>query len=245
MKRLSKYIFNRMPAASAGTSEKMASKVTNCVIHDQNKYPNIRALEYCVTCAIGMCYMCSNHHSDLHHTIDWGYDIFKHLEAPHNTDNELFNTGYRTTLDLEELKCPCGSLIKNSKYSTMCAVCGSWTCSARCHEEYIQSKGKCIFIRNFLRNEETSNIQGMRNILYTNVKAMHRDNKPEHTPCARVSPKFMKASIGPHKGTITVQRGYRQYGQPCEETLKSIVEIVDKEDDQSFIHHRDRLCHCS
>jgi hypothetical protein len=50
--------------------------------------------------------MCSNHHFDKNHQVDWGYDIFKYIEPPHNDENELFNSGYRTILDLEEMKCP-------------------------------------------------------------------------------------------------------------------------------------------
>lgn len=119
MKRLSKYVFGKMPTSSANISDKLASKVSHCIVHDQEKYPNIRSLEYCKTCSMGMCYMCSNEHFDMHHIIDWGYDIFKYLEAPKNTDNENFNLGYRTTFDMEELKCPCGKKIKNSKFSTM------------------------------------------------------------------------------------------------------------------------------
>lgn len=93
-------------------------------------------------------------------------------------------------------------------------------------------------------NDQTKRIQGMRNILYINVEAMHRDNKPEYTPCARVSPKFMKAMIGPKKDTVTVQRGFRQYGQPCDETLNAIVDIVDKDEDKAYEYFRDKLCTC-
>ena len=127
----------------------------------------------------------------------------------------------------------------------MCAVCGSWTCSAQCHEEFIQSKGNWVFIRNFVKCEDTKHIQGMRHILYHNIFSMHRDGIKEHTPCARVSPKFMKATIGPKKNTVTIQRGFRQYGQPWKETLDAIIELVDKDDDLSFQYNKERLCLCS
>lgn len=116
------------------------------------------------------------------HIIDWGYDIFKYMEPPHNENNELMNMGYRTTFDLEDMKCPCGTKIKNSRYSTMCAACGSWTCSAQCHDTYIQREGKCVFIRNFIKNSDTAHIQGLRHILGMNVFAMHKDGLKEHTP---------------------------------------------------------------
>ncbi len=57
-------------------------------------------------------------------------------------------------------------------------------------------------------------IQGLRNILWINAYAMHRDALPEHTACSMVSPKFMMATLGPYKNTIYLMRGYRQYGQP-------------------------------
>ena len=54
---------------------------------------------------------------------------------------------------------------------------------------------------------------------------MHRDGNPEHTECAKLSPVFMKATLGPRKNTIYLQRGFRQYGQPLQETLDGIVEV--------------------
>ncbi len=85
----------------------------------------------------------------------------------------------------------------------------------------------------------------MRNIQYINIEAMHRDNLPEHMPCTRVSPKFMKAMLGPQKGTVTVQRGFRQYGQPVTETLNAITDILEDDDDLHYIHHKQRLCQCT
>ncbi|CAI2375970.1 unnamed protein product [Moneuplotes crassus] len=250
MKRLSNFFFKKLEATSLDKTSRVVSKIHTCTIHDQSAgskiLQNIKALEYCITCNIGMCYTCSNEHFDENHQVDWGYDIFKYLESPVNSDNEHFNEGCQTTFDLDDLKCPCGRKIKDSQFSTMCAACGSWTCSAQCHEDFIQSKGKCLFIRNFLENEETASIQGMRNIMYINIEAMHRDDLPQYMPCTRVSPKFMKAMLGPKKGTVTVQRGFRQYGQPVQETLDAIVDIVDDtENDPYFDHHKERLCQCT
>ena len=244
MKRLSKYIFGKLPATSKNVSDKMAEKISHWIIHDQEKYPHIRSLEYCRHCQLGMCYMWSNTHFDMHHSIDWGYDIFKFIQPPENEITELFNSGYRTIFDIEKLKWPWGNSIKKSKYSTMWAVWGSWTCSSHCHDEFIQSKGKCVFIRNFVDWDETKHIQGMRHIMLLNILAMHKDGKKEHTPCARVSNKFMKATLGPHKNTVTIQRGFRQYGQPWKETLEGIIELIDKDDDLPFEYNKERLCLC-
>jgi hypothetical protein len=54
---------------------------------------------------------------------------------------------------------------------------------------------------------------------------MYRDGHQEHTECAKVSSLFMKATLGPRKNTIYLQRGFRQYGQPLQETLDGIVEV--------------------
>ena len=57
--------------------------------------------------------MCANEHSDRHCQIDWGFDIFKHMEPSHNEENDLFNYGYRVLIDWEELRCPCGNKISD------------------------------------------------------------------------------------------------------------------------------------
>ena len=120
-------------------------------MHDNNKVPNLKELENAM--GIGMCFMCSNEHSDNHHTIDWGFDIFNDMEPPRNEVNENFNLGYRTTLDLMKLKCPCGNPIVGNKTATICAACGTATCSAECHDRFVQSKNKCLYIRNFIKND--------------------------------------------------------------------------------------------
>ena len=137
-----------------------------------------------------------------------------------------------------------GKKIKDSKHSTMWAAWGSLTCSAACHDFYVQSKGKCLFIRNFVMNDQTKHIQGLRHILASNIFNMHKDNIAEHVPCARVNHKFMKATIASTKNTVSVQRGFRQYGQPIQETLDCIVDIIEDDEDPHFHHHQDRLCTC-
>ena len=55
----------------------------------------------------------------------------------------------------------------------------------------------------------------------------------------------MIAMLGPTKNTIWLQRGYRHYGQPIEETLEGFKEIVEDENDSYFKTHKDRLCICN
>lgn len=68
-------------------------------------------------------------------------------------------------------------------------------------------------------------MQGLRNILWINAYGMHRDGVAEGTECAKVSPVFMKATLGPRKHTVYLQRGFRQYGQPLPETLAGMVKV--------------------
>ncbi len=61
--------------------------------------------------------------------------------------------------------------------------------------------------------------------MWINQYAMSRDGHPAGTAFTRTSPKFMMAALGETKHTIYLQRGYRQYGQPLQETLDAIVDI--------------------
>lgn len=172
----------------------------------------MKPLEYCNTCEIGICYLCAHDHSTNNHTLDWGFDVFNAMEAPRNEVNDQFNSGYRTLIDFETARCPCGSPLLGNKNSTVCSACGTATCSAECHDYYVQSRNKCLFIRNFVDNEDTRKIQGLRNIMWLNSYLMHRDNHKEFTVCSRSSPKFIFAMLGPKKNTMWLQRGYRHYG---------------------------------
>jgi hypothetical protein len=79
----------------------VASNISTCQVHDEKEYPNVKALEMCLTCDAGMCYICSNDHMDHHHTIDWGFDVFSHMEPSRSEINDDFNAGYRTLFDFE------------------------------------------------------------------------------------------------------------------------------------------------
>jgi hypothetical protein len=139
--------------------DSVAHNISNCQVHDEKDFPNVKALEMCLSCEAGMCYICANEHMEMNHTVDWGFDIFNIMEAPRNEKNELFNSGYRALLDFEEGKCPCGTPLVGKKGTTVCAACGTATCSAECHDRYVQSQNKCLFIRNFIINEQTRYIQ--------------------------------------------------------------------------------------
>jgi hypothetical protein len=204
MKRISQLIFNTSKSSQKPLVflESVSSKISTCGVHDENQFPNVKALEMCASCHTGMCYMCANEHADKFHTIDWGFDIFNVMEPPRNELNETFNAGHRATLDLTKLKCPCGNPIIGNKSSTFCAACGTATCSAECHDKFCQAPGKCLFIRNFVTNDATNKIQGLRTILWINQFAMMRDNHPPGTSFSMTSPKFMTALLGPTKSTI-------------------------------------------
>ena len=91
----------------------------------------------CKSCEAGMCYICANEHIDMHHTVDWGFDIFNYMDAPRDEKNEAFNSGYRTLFDFSKAKCPCGSPLVGKKNSTICSCCGTATCSAECHDRHV------------------------------------------------------------------------------------------------------------
>ena len=114
MKKITELIFKKANAKASATATNtikasQAGNISTCQMHDENKFPNVKALEQCSSCESGMCYMCANEHVDSFHTIDWGFDIFNYMEVPRNEINEKFNYGYRTTVDLAKLKCPCGN----------------------------------------------------------------------------------------------------------------------------------------
>ena len=117
-------------------------------------------------------------------------------------------------LDLEKLDCPCGSPFLDKSTSTICAACGSATCSAECHENHIQSNHLCLFINNFNKNAETKNIQGLRNIKAIDIINAYKFDVPLYIPLSVSNSKFIKALMSPIPFSIILQRGFRQYGQP-------------------------------
>ena len=117
-------------------------------------------------------------------------------------------------LDIEKLKCPCGNHFLDKSTSTICAACGSATCSQGCHENHIQSNNLCLFINNFNRNHETKNIQGLRTIKVLDVINAYKFDVPPFEPISVSNSKFIKALMSPIPLSIILLRGFRQYGQP-------------------------------
>ncbi len=128
---------------------------------------------------------------------------------------DLFNQGYPAILDLAKLKCPCGKPFLSSPEATVCAACGSATCSPQCHAEYIQGRGKCVFYHNFDMRVTDFNVQGLRGIRLENIAKMEKQNVARYSQCSPVSARFIFAALGPVKNTLYLQRGFRIYGSPC------------------------------
>ncbi len=233
MKNLGNFIKSKLP------------KNTTCGAHLESVLPNLRPLEYCNTCEISFCYTCGNKHIDAYCNVEWGMDVFDSLEVSKNDKNEKFNTGHPFVVDLEKLKCPCGSPFLSKPTSSICSACGTATCSPECHDKYAQKENKCLFIRNFVINEDTNFIQGLRLIKVTDILKAIRLNVPMYTPTSFSNTKFMKALIGPLPFSLILQRGFRQYGQPHDVTLNAMIEYDHSEDKTKlFNEHYSRLCMC-
>lgn len=190
---------------------------TTCGFHNELKIPNLRPLEYCNDCKISICYTCGNNHIDKFCNLEWGIDVLEHLSVMNENlteKNEKFNLGYPFILNLEKLKCPCGSDFLSKSTSTICSACGTATCSPECHREYMQNDKKCVFINNFIENEETQNIQGLRLIKLTDFLFAMKNDLPLYSPTSLSNSKFIKSMMSPYGFHFIMQRGFRQYGQP-------------------------------
>lgn len=143
-----------------------------------------------------------------------GLEVFNDLELAVDEKNDTLNLGHPFTVDLEALKCPCGTPFLDKSTSSICAACGSATCSAECHAKYAQDDGKCLFIRNFVENEQTVNIQGLRTLKATDFINAVKLDIPYLSPVSISNSRFMRALRGASPFTVIVQRGFRQYGQP-------------------------------
>jgi hypothetical protein len=189
-------------------------KSTTCGYHNERKMPYLRPLEYCNTCSMSLCYSCSNNHMDKYCNIEWGLEIFSDLKLAQTEKNEKFNLGYPFNLNLNFLKCPCGTDFLSSPTSTICIACATATCSSECHDKYMQKDNKCLFIRNFVENEHTMLIQGLRLIKLTDIIRAIKLEAPPLTPTSLANSKFMRCLLSPFPLSVVLQRGFRQYGQP-------------------------------
>jgi hypothetical protein len=140
-----------------------------------------------------------------------GYGVFEHLKDEDTKKADQFNKGLPAILDLTKLKCPCGKPFLMGTDSTVCGACGTATCSAECHDKFMQSANKCLFSRNFADMK----VQGLRGIRLENILKMQSKNMPKYSQCSIMSPNFLLAALGPSKNTLYLQRGFRIYGSPC------------------------------
>jgi hypothetical protein len=100
--------------------------------------------------------------------------------------------------------------------------------------EHVQEKGQCLLYTNFMpRVNIYEEMNGFRSILYSNFTKL-KDGQLLNM----ASPRFMTAAR--HDADhISIQRGFRQYGQPLEATLKHLKVVEDR---PTFEH---RLCGCT
>ena len=157
----------------------------------------------------------------LYQLIKGGTEIFEDYPDPINEKNERFNQGFPYLIDLKKLNCPCGAPFLSKETSTICSACGTATCSSECHNIYAQKDSNCRFIRNFIVNEQTINIQvylifikGLRNIRLLDMLFTLKNDFPAYSPASMSSHKFLKIITGSSPFTFILQRGFRQYGQP-------------------------------
>lgn len=205
-----------------------------CETHDSHKMPDLLANEYCQTCLIELCYVCSHPHFDFGCTIHCTFHLGKPpVYTPLNETHRLFNEGYKTHLSIPDLHCTCGKPWTEGTQPTICTACANATCSDECHMEHIQSKDHCLMYTNFTATEEVyEEVNGFRSILYQNFLKIN-----DGMLLNLASPRFMAATKH-DKNTISLQRGFRQFGQPLEATLKHMKVVEER---PSFEH---RLCSC-
>ncbi len=141
---------------------------------------------------------------------------------------------------MEKLYCPCGCGFLSKMTSTICTACGIATCSAECHDKYSQSIDNCTYHVNFVKNEHTHKLQGLRNIKVTDLINAMKLELPQYSPTNLTNSKFIKSMIY-QPFVFVLQRGFRQYGQPHIKTLEAMEEISN---DELFINFTTRLCLC-
>lgn len=233
---------------------KRKNVIKSCFQHNIKKYPNVKANETCLTCNEDICYMCGDIHFNNKCNVQWGIDILTELKPITNDKTLKFNQGYPFILDLEELSCPCGTKILESEESTICSACGTATCSEKCHEEYAEKDKSCLFHTNYLPLESPNEIlqapykkiSGMRTIKILDILKSIEREIPKYNENSISNSKYIKTYA--YEGfKILIQRGFRQYGQPHESTLKQMTELdLNNEINISFYEDfANKLCLCN
>ena len=203
------------------------------------------ANEYCIDCQLQFCYICGNEHIDSRCNVEWGRELSTKIKLPVSEKNIRFNRGYPFILNLNSLKCPCGTDLLESKNSSICSACGTATCSTECHEKYAEQDGLCHFKDNFFDNLETKNIHGLRNIGISSLLYAIEKEFPPFSKNSISNMKYIYSMTGPVPFTIILQRGFRQYGQPHEFTLNNMKELTGEKATELYNEFETKLCLCN
>jgi hypothetical protein len=145
------------------------------------------------------------------------------------------NRGCKTSLHWPELKCAaCEKPWREGKEPTICIACVNATCSAECHLA-LQDQQICTFFTNFEPKVEVyEDINGFRAIPKGNLVNVLQGQRVTYA-----SPRFLTA-VKEDEERISIERGFRQYGNPVEgvlEKMKVLNQVPDYE-------HRSCACDC-
>eukprot|EP01017_Pseudomicrothorax_dubius_P024605 TRINITY_DN26149_c0_g1_i1.p1 TRINITY_DN26149_c0_g1~~TRINITY_DN26149_c0_g1_i1.p1 ORF type:complete len:149 (+),score=22.73 TRINITY_DN26149_c0_g1_i1:189-635(+) len=75
-----------------------------------------------------------------------------------------------------------------------------------------------------------------------NVRALNAQRFPVGTPVAKTTRKFIWAALAEEPGSVYLQRGFRQYGNPHEETMNAMTILEEKTLDRDL--NTERICEC-
>lgn len=170
------------------------------------------------------CYACAEACTDAQHVLIGGVRGIENLEPPRNETNRLFNEGAEARLHMARLKCPCGIAFLSGSDSAICCVCGTATCSDSCHAMYVQELGKCLYSRNYIPHIE-KNRQGCRCIRITTGSSCRF--VPGQYLSHMCGPRFVEAEVI-DANTLSIRRGYSQFGQPLLSTLDALEVIYGR-----------------
>lgn len=221
------------------------NKISEVHCSHAKKTPKFKTNEHCLTCKEDLCFSCTNNHYDNLCEIEWGVDLIPNLKKPYNEVNIKFNLGYPFILNLEEIKCPCGTPFLESNNSSICSACGTATCSSKCHHEHLTKTDSCCFDSNFFNEKYPVNVSsGLRSMRILDFLKAIEYNYPPFTRNSSSDSKFMSSYTGEEPFHIILQRGFRQYGQPHLNTLNTMIELEGDKGKEMFNKFSTKLCNC-
>ncbi|EAR87850.1 hypothetical protein TTHERM_00006140 (macronuclear) [Tetrahymena thermophila SB210] len=236
-----KFLQNLKSASNVQGTIAIKNSKGECQLHDITRLKNIKANEFCVSCELEMCYICSHKHITNHCDVSWGEDSYKKYNlAPKSQKNKDYNCGHLAKLHLQNLKCPCGKPIEHEMNAGICAACSTATCSKECHDKYAKEVNECTFHHNFTVDMPN---QTLRSILFRNAYYLFDNGYGMGTPISKTSKLFTTGYLSDKRDSIYLQRGFRIYGNPAEETLHNLEVFSD--DNIDYVTHTDRVCLCS